>query len=168
MTRCVPRKGRWVVWRTPLHVHHSDECSAEVNTLLQLCMGLFSCATCCCGRFVPICLLASCVMLGGVLLASCVMLGGVRSYLNAALPAYFLQRCTPHTHSTCPSTTQQVTAREMRGAAMRRKAFGWRFRFAWWCVVLLMRYLGIVWGQGYPREQVGAVLAPSVSEGRPG
>jgi hypothetical protein len=26
-----------------------------------------------------------------------------------------------------------------------------------WCVVLLMRYLGIVWGTGYPREQVGAV-----------
>ena len=29
-----------------------------------------------------------------------------------------------------------------------------------WCVVLLMRYLGIVWGPGYPREQVGAVLPP--------
>jgi hypothetical protein len=27
-----------------------------------------------------------------------------------------------------------------------------------WFVVLLMRYLGIGWGLGYPREQVGAVL----------
>jgi hypothetical protein len=28
-----------------------------------------------------------------------------------------------------------------------------------------MRYLGMVWGPGYPREQVGAVLPPIVSEG---
>jgi hypothetical protein len=31
-----------------------------------------------------------------------------------------------------------------------------------------MRYLGIVWGPGYPREQVGAVLPPIFSKGRPG
>ena len=37
-----------------------------------------------------------------------------------------------------------------------------------WCVVLLMRYLGIVWGPGYPREQVGALRPPIVSKGRPG
>ena len=34
-----------------------------------------------------------------------------------------------------------------------------------WCVVLLMRYLGILWGLGYPSEQVGAVLPPKFSEG---
>ena len=33
---------------------------------------------------------------------------------------------------------------------------------------LLMRYPGIVWGAGYPREQVGVVLPPDLSEGRPG
>ena len=32
----------------------------------------------------------------------------------------------------------------------------------------LMRYLGNVWGPGYHREQVGAVLPPNFSEGRPG
>ena len=37
-----------------------------------------------------------------------------------------------------------------------------------WCIVLLMRYLGIVWGPGYPREHVGAVLPPNFSKGRPG
>ena len=37
-----------------------------------------------------------------------------------------------------------------------------------WCVVLLKRYLGIVWGPGYPREQVGALRPPIVSKGRPG
>ena len=37
-----------------------------------------------------------------------------------------------------------------------------------WCVVLLMRYLGIVWHPGYPREQVGALRPPIVSKGRPG
>jgi hypothetical protein len=37
-----------------------------------------------------------------------------------------------------------------------------------WSVVLLMRYLGIVWGPGYPREQVGALRPPIVSKGRPG
>ena len=31
-----------------------------------------------------------------------------------------------------------------------------------------MRYLVIVWGPGYPREEVGAVLPPNFSEGRPG
>ena len=37
----------------------------------------------------------------------------------------------------------------------------WEVRcFIGWCVVLLMRYLGIVWGQGYPREQVVAVPPP--------
>ena len=36
------------------------------------------------------------------------------------------------------------------------------------CVVLLMRYLGIVKGPGYPREQVGAVPPPNFSEARPG
>ena len=30
---------------------------------------------------------------------------------------------------------------------------------------LLMRYLGIVWGPGYPREQVGAVLPPTFQRG---
>ena len=30
-----------------------------------------------------------------------------------------------------------------------------------------MRYLGIVWGPGYPREQVGALRPPIVSKGRP-
>ena len=29
-----------------------------------------------------------------------------------------------------------------------------------WCVVLLIRYLGIVWGPGYPREQVGKPSPP--------
>ena len=37
-----------------------------------------------------------------------------------------------------------------------------------WCVVLLMRYLGVVWGPGYPRKHVGAVLPPNFSEGRLG
>ena len=39
---------------------------------------------------------------------------------------------------------------------------------AGWCVVLLKRYLGIVWGPGYPREQVGALRPPIVPKGRPG
>ena len=34
-----------------------------------------------------------------------------------------------------------------------------------WCVVLLMRYLGIVWGPGYPREQVGALRPPKCFKG---
>ena len=35
--------------------------------------------------------------------------------------------------------------------------FGHSFSSA---LVLLMRYLDIVWGPGYPREQVGAVFCP--------
>ena len=31
-----------------------------------------------------------------------------------------------------------------------------------WCVVLLMRYLGIVWGPGYPHQQVGVRLGEFV------
>ena len=37
-----------------------------------------------------------------------------------------------------------------------------------WCVMLLMRHLGIDWGLGYPREQVWAVPPPDFSEGLPG
>ena len=37
-----------------------------------------------------------------------------------------------------------------------------------WCVVALMRYLGIVWGCGYPRERVGGALSPKCFRGAPG
>ena len=32
----------------------------------------------------------------------------------------------------------------------------------WWCVVLLMRCLGIVWGPGYPREHVWGPFFPPI------
>jgi len=33
-----------------------------------------------------------------------------------------------------------------------------------WCVVLMRRYLGIVWGPWYPREQVGLCFIVSQAE----
>ena len=63
---------------------------------------------------------------------------------------------------------EEPAAELEEGAEVEKKPPKERNKDCGWYDVLLMRYSGIVWGPGYPREQVGAVLPPNFSEGRPG